>query len=102
MVAPEQRHGDADEAGAAGEPELEVVLVPEHEVGAAQSRDRARERHRRHLRAADAHAAKLRRGRVEPHGPQLVAQPRAEQQQAHAGREQQTQDQREIDRGLKN
>src|SRR5690348_2828962 len=65
IVAPDQRDGDPEEAGARGESFLVVVLVAEHEVDPAESRERARERHRTNPDATHVNATVLGRLRLE-------------------------------------
>ena len=86
MDAAHQRHGDADEAGAAEEVEQQTMLHAHDLVERHQARQRARDRHGHdhHAGPADAgiHGGRL----VVAEGAELVAQPRVPDRARHGQR----------------
>ena len=74
MAAPDQRHGDAEEAGAGREPFLVVVLVAEHVVQPAEPGDARRDiASARHVTPPTSTPPYSAASRLQPHRAQLEA-----------------------------
>src|SRR5256885_9580468 len=79
MVSPDERHGDAEESRAAGEPIFIVVFVAKDVVDAANSGDDARKSERAQPDASDADSSVLGGVGLQSNSAQLISAARAEQ-----------------------